>query len=250
MLIEYQLLIIFLVTVVNDLWWPPLFGRQIESVSKKINDASKLSSIDECHNFIEKYAKDFAKRMHAHKFGLFKVMYCFRNVAYCISDCFTIWWIVEYMHMEFKQGTTFLSKMNTLMFNPTTVFHYEAHCEYAWCAPTGKTIIYADTMCYLYINTALAIGCQIILWSAIVTLMFQISYGIPMLYFTLRNANQVAFFDVALGDTAKLMKENYTNNETFVLLMLSRNVDPAMFDDFLQKYHMYKIINAGKRSAS
>ena len=103
-------------------------------------------------------------------------------------------------------------------------------------------------MCNLWINVALAHGCQIILWSTIFTLGFTILYGVPLLYFSLHNGNQVCFFDVALGETAKLMKKNYGNNETFVLMMLSRNVDPALFNVFIKQYHLFKIVNRGKRT--
>ena len=149
---------------------------------------------------------------------------------------------------EFCPWIPNFGKTTNFLLNPSTLFPFEAHCEYSWCAITGNTHIYVDTMCNLWINVALAHGCQIILWSTIFTLGFTILYGVPLLYFSLHNGNQVCFFDVALGETAKLMKKNYGNNETFVLMMLSRNVDPALFNVFIKQYHLFKIVNRGKKT--
>ena len=175
-------------------------------------------------------------------------MYCIRNLAFCISSALTIWWLLDYVPLNFAPGSQILEKLQTFLLNPSTLFPFEAHCEYSWCATTAQTHIYVDTMCNLWINVALAHGFQIILWSTVITLGFTILYGVPMLYFSLHNGNQVAFFDVALGETAKLMKKNYGNNETFVLLMLSRNVDPALFNVFIKQYHLFKIVNRGKKT--
>ena len=157
------------------------------------NQACKAGMWQLCH---------FQQMMHNNKYSSFKFMYCIRNLAFCISDALTIWWLLDYVPLNFAPGSQILEKLQTLqtfLLNPSTLFPFEAHCEYSWCAITGNTHIYVDTMCNLWINVALAHGCQIILWSTIFTLGFTILYGVPLLYFSLHNGNQVSFFEVEVS---------------------------------------------------
>ena len=39
--IELELFLLFLLQVVHDIWWGTLFGRKIESISEKIEEATK-----------------------------------------------------------------------------------------------------------------------------------------------------------------------------------------------------------------
>ena len=50
-LIEWELLLLFLLQIVHDIWWATLFGRKIESISEKIEEATKHAK-QECDNYV------------------------------------------------------------------------------------------------------------------------------------------------------------------------------------------------------
>ena len=248
--LEYIFLGTFLICCSVDFIWDSVFGWQIIGYAKRIQEKSKISSAEDKRKQLEEIGIQIAEDVYAVKFGAFRLSYFIKTVFYILIEAAVIAFMVCYLDfntadVELGEKIQIYSQKSLEDFFPGMV-----KCEYSRCAKWNRLKEF-DVRCTINYNTEILIWLMpIMMVIHLLSLLLSICFLFTRLWkFVLspnRKHNIIMNFGMSTQDRLK-QTLNFSVDELFILMMLSRSVDNVDFKFCFGAYSDLKFIDYQKK---